>query len=148
MRIRSHLICCGVLSVTLAAASCSRRSNAPEYSLGYYNDTGAQITDVRSDWHAGGAAFHDEAGVLGVGGSGKASHEQPRPIPEKAVISWKTADGGAHAKEVAVAPLLDHPETFTGTIFFKFTVAGDVKVVPMTYARRDQLAAQGKPAIP
>jgi hypothetical protein len=148
MYVGSRLVWYSVLSLVLAAVSCNRLSGPPEYSFGYYNDAGAEITDVRSDWRAKGTAYHDEAGILGVGGSGKASHEQPRPIPEKATVAWKTADGTGHSKDVAVVEAVVDPSNFSGTIFFKFTAAGDVKVVPITYAQRDQLAAQGKPAIP
>jgi hypothetical protein len=137
-----------VFLLTATLGSCNRPRSAPEYSFGYYNDTGVEITDVRLSWLANQVTHQDGAGVLGTGGSGAASHEQPRPIPEKATVAWKTADGTGHSKDVAVVEAVVDPSNFSGTIFFKFTAAGDVKVVPITYAQRDQLAAQGKPAIP
>jgi hypothetical protein len=76
-----------------------------------------------------------------------ASDAQPRPIPEKATVRWKTADGKAHGKDVEVAKLIADPPNFSGTIYFKFTADGSVAVVPLTYDEERRQAEHGKSAL-
>jgi hypothetical protein len=109
---------------------CVVTSDLPEYSLGFYNDTGTQITDSRADWHADGIAHFDGGGVLSPGAD-KVSHRDPRPIPSKTTVTWKTVDGKAHIQEVEVAKLVADPPKFSGTIYFKFTADDHVTVIPL-----------------
>jgi hypothetical protein len=119
-----------VFAVLGPILSCDRAPSGPGYSTGFYNDTGAQITATRADWIAGGVSHYDEAGVLSPNAE-KATDGQPRPIPEKATVTWATADGNKHSKDVNVAKLIADPARFSGTIYFQFTADGQVIVVPL-----------------
>lgn len=145
MLIRSRLV---VLSAVVAfgAAMTSCENVPPEYSVGFYNATGGDITDARADWQAGGRAYHESLMILSVGAEGAAG-EQPRPIPESAAVTWKTADGKVHNAVVAVAKLIADPPGFAGTIYFKFGAEGGVTVVPLTYAQERQAAEHGRSAL-
>jgi len=135
-----------VSSVPGVAAGCDARKAEPGYSIGFYNDTDATLTNTRADWHANGAAHHEEAGFLSPHAE-KASDGEPQPIPEKANINWKTADGKVHSREVEIAKLIANPRQFSGTIYFKFTADGGVTVVPLTYADERKAAEHGKSAL-
>jgi hypothetical protein len=135
-----------ILLFAALLTSCSGPPGAPEYSVGFYNDTPGELTETRADWRVNGIAHHDEAGVLSPGAE-KASDEQPRPIPERATVTWRTADGKAHSKDVEVAKLIGDPSSFSGTVYFKFMADGNVAAVPLTYAQERQAAEHGKSAL-
>jgi hypothetical protein len=106
----------------------------PEYSDGFYNATGQELTGVHITWVADGVPYRVGAGILGPGGTGKVSHFAPDPIPPRVTVWWRTADGEEHSRELEVASRVPDLKTFTGTIWFKFTAeaAGGVEVVPMS----------------
>lgn len=137
------------LALGMAAAGpagCSVAHESPEYSLGFYNHTAAQIDGSRVDWQVDGIAHFDGGGVLGPR-SDAVSHQDPRPIPAEVTVTWKTVDGKAHSQRVAVAKLIPNPPTFSGTVYFIFDPDGSVRVAPLTYAERRRFAEQGKTAI-
>ena len=126
---------------------CALESDSPEYTMGFHNETTTRIADARVDWHERGVAHYDGGGEL-VPDQDKVSHQDPRPIPRNATVTWKTADGKAHSQEVEIARLIADPTKFSGTIYFKFLKDNRVSVVPMTYKEIEQMADQGRSVIP
>lgn len=136
-------------ALAMAAAGplgCTVDHDSPEYSLGFYNHTAAQINGTRADWQVDGRSHYDEGGVLPPS-IDKVSHQDPRPIPSRATVTWKTADGKSHSQQVAVGTLIPDPAKFSGTIYFVFDPDGSVRAVPLTYAEQWRFAEQRKMAV-
>lgn len=106
--------------------------NGPAYSINFVNDSPGQIREVRADWQANGVARHEGAVAMMNPGIEAGFSDEPRPIPEKATVSWITADGIAHRREVEVSKLIRDPARFAGIVYFKIVGDGDVKAVPLT----------------
>lgn len=135
-----RLVSLALLSVLGGFPGCGKGNGGPPYGMGFHNETTATITDTRVDWTSDRGAFNDGAGILAAGADGTTSSD-PRPIPLKATVTWKTADGKPHSQVVEVANLIPEPAKFSGTIYFKFMSDGSVKVVPLTYTQIQNLAA-------
>lgn len=136
----AHLLIAVLLGTS--AARC-RHSDEPEYSLGFYNDTPGRITDARADWNADGTPHHESGGVMNAGVEAL-FHEEPRPIPKSAVVSWVSLDGTKHTDVIDIAKHVLEPRRFSGIIYLKIRADGVVDVVPLTYSERSRLAAEQK----
>jgi hypothetical protein len=104
----------------------------PAYSISFVNGTLGQIREVRADWQAGGIPRHEGAVATMRAGIEAEFSDEPRPIPEKATVSWIAADGTPHHRDVEVSKLIRDPAGFAGIVYFKIVGDGDVKVVPLT----------------
>jgi hypothetical protein len=136
------------LLLILSLSGCSSKIDGdvggPEYSIGFFNATDGHISEARADWQTGGVAKQQEGGVMNAGADA-VFHEQPRPIPQKATVSWRTSDTTMHHSDVEVSKLIADPATFSGTVYFKIAADGSVKVVPLTYEEIHRLAFAHKP---
>ena len=94
---------------------------AQPYNVAVKNATSARFQDAVVSF----GEFRSLGGSLPPG-----SHTRqgpiPYPIPDRATVTWRTADGVSHSKEVAVRPTV--PTDFRGSIFFDVVEGGDVRV--------------------
>ena len=124
----------------------------PEYSLGFYNATGRELTGVHVTWVADGVPYRVGAGIL-IPTAKAVSHFAPDPIPPRVTVWWRTPDGEdgedgeGHSREVEVASKVPDLRSFTGTVWFKFTADG-VEVVPMSEAEKLERAKQRRRVVP
>lgn len=147
MRTDSRLSFIALAATLSCVVGCRLACGSPEYSMGFYDDTLTEITACRVEWQAGGHAEHEDLGILSPRETA-VSHQQPRPIPAKATVKWKTADGKPHIQEVEIAKLIVNVPQFAGTIYFKFIADDRVIVVPMTYTEIDHMADLRQGIIP
>ena len=71
--------------------------------------------------------FVQEAGGVPVAVNrfiGVSMADAPLPIPEKVLVSWKTADGKSHEQTVEVSSRIPDIHRFQGSIYYKFTDSG------------------------
>ena len=111
----------GSLLMVLFTAGC----NVEEYNISIRNTGSAPITEA----HVIYDGFRSAGGNIQPGGGGV--HLLPDyPIPDRATVEWRTADGQTHRTEVEVRKLI--PKGFRGDI--QFGIAEDntvtVRVVP------------------
>ena len=116
------------------------RVREPEYSIGFYNATSTAITDCKLDWKDHGTPQWSGGGIIPPSGF-KAAHFERDPIPEKATLSWNSADGRHHSQDFDVAKRVPDVKRFSGTIWFRIDDHG-AKVVPLTYEEEDRRASE------
>ena len=119
----------------------------PEYSAGFYNATAHELTGVHITWEANHVPYRMGTGIL-IPRAEKESHSGPDPIPPKVTVHWTTDDGKEHTLDVEVASKVADLKGFTGTIWFKFTPAGGVEVIPMSEAEKEDRVNHDKRATP
>jgi hypothetical protein len=101
----------------------------PRYAWEFRNDTDVDIHGVGmlADTHESAGA-----GDLAVGHGGARESPGLDPIPARATIRWRTADGRHHEQEVEIAGRIADPKHFGGTIYFIYRRDGTWTVVPIT----------------
>jgi hypothetical protein len=130
-----------------AAHDSRYRERVPQYDWGFYNASDEILRDVFIDWHVGDTPYREGAGALNSG-SGAESSFGFDPIPPSVTLTWRTQDGEKHKREVQVAGVIPDLANFTGIIWLKFTKDGDVAIVPMSKADREQRATHQRSSFP
>jgi hypothetical protein len=99
-----------------------------DYNIVIQNNGTKTITDANVQYDD----FQSLGGIVSPG-YGKSHHNPDYPIPEKAIVEWRTEDGKLHQKEVDVIRHI--PKDFRGDIQFEIDDNNEVKVksVPDTY---------------
>lgn len=129
-----------------APAAPAGDAHGPDHQEGYYNATQNEIFDAIIYWSVGDR--HDAHGYFLLPALGtKLVVSAVDPIPDRATILWKTADGAAHRSEVKVANAIPDLKAFRGTVWYKFT-ENNVEVVPISYIEEDRRVAAMKPTHP
>lgn len=121
------------LTLALALGTFSQRGmNGASYDIGFRTVGKTNLNEVQVRWKYKGREHLAGAGFLTPGGTANDEIAAPQPpLPEKVMVSWKSADGKRHQQELAVRSRVNDPDHFHGTIWIKFNDAG-VKVVPLT----------------
>ncbi|MGA7617087.1 MAG: hypothetical protein WBX15_18120 [Thermoanaerobaculia bacterium] len=104
--------------LTMVLITCA---STPTYNVVLRNATAEKITGA----HVSYAGFRSVGGVLVPGAMARQALVQ-KPVPQKAKVEWRTADGQLHVKEVAVKTAI--PERFSGDITFEILDHEQVRV--------------------
>ena len=111
------------LSCSVLACGQSEHTDQSFYAIGMRNTGTQKLSGAQV--HFG--AINSSAGYL-MPGKGKADDGIQGPIPDRALVEWKTEDGEAHKLEVPVKAAV--PDTFKDdVIWFEIDGVGKVSVV-------------------
>lgn len=121
-----------------------------QYSNLLQNATHGRIDEVRVEWNTQGQHYTQEAGSLSFCpdiNHGACFDFCPEPVPDEAVIKWRTPDGRDHAESLKVAERVPGGIHFAGTIVYK-VYDDHVTVVPVPQWLEDRNAMLGKTIVP